>query len=95
MQEKELEAELERKKESDKTPKSLSRLYSSALSEDSHQKIKELLEKYDQFDGWNLDTVDDKCLVYSSLTPQKLVARKNKGQFTSTNSSKEEASDQI
>jgi hypothetical protein len=96
MQEKELEAELEKKKkEFENPPRPLSKLYSSVLPEESLQKIKDLVKKYNKFDGWNLDIVDDKCLVYSSLSSQELVARKNKSQFATVNSYNSRATIQL
>lgn len=58
MQEKELEAELERKKESEKPSGVLSKMYSTTLQEESLEKLKTLIKKYNNFDGWNLDTVE-------------------------------------
>ena len=77
MQEKELEIALNIKKDEVEIPPTFSRMFSDIIPEDRLDFISKLKEKYYSFEDWNLESVDNQLLVYSSKTPQQIIQQKN------------------
>jgi hypothetical protein len=77
MQEKELEIALNIKKDEVEIPPTFSRMFSDIIPEDRLDLISKLKEKYYSFEDWNLESVDNQLLVYSSKTPQQIIQQKN------------------
>lgn len=87
MQEKELENELEKKDKIRKDLTLFSKIYENVLNAEDYEAFESLRTKFKQVKQWNLETVDQSCMIYSSKDLNQLIDEKSQ-LFNSKNSVK-------
>ena len=81
MKERELEQKLKEKDDALNMQKKFTHLFSMSIPQAPLKIIEEMKSEVVNFKDWNIQTIDDKCLIYSSLTPKELISKK----YTSLN----------
>ena len=76
LQEKELENEIAKNNEKKRTQRLYSKFYEDILPEDKMNLLEYLKDKFLNFSAWNVESIEDKCLVYSSKTPYEMIRSK-------------------
>lgn len=76
-QEKELENEISKRDKIKKNQQLFSKCFEDTLSEEKRNILENMKDKYLNFNNWNVDKADNKCIVYSSKTPIELLECKD------------------
>ena len=84
-QEKELEAEIGKKDQIRRNQQVFTKFYETSLNEYKRKILRELHDKFQSFQKWNVEKVEGKTFFYSSKSPKEIMkGRENTGEKTET-----------